>query len=254
MAQRNEVADGVVLRARDSGSGNRVVTLMTGDHGVVEALMYGGGKSKLRSLAAPYHEGRVWIYRDPAKDSAKLTDFDVSDAHEGARSALARSLHAALWAEILIRVRGGGADFHGPYSLLRTCLRALDAMSEEESAYASIVFVWELAALMGQRPDTASCAACPGALSWDGVECFSPREGGFLCRECAAERSDPAAQAVPAGTGRYLARAAAVGPAEALRLRMDPVSLASARRIAWALARGLAEGELNVLRMGEGIL
>jgi DNA repair protein RecO (recombination protein O) len=254
MASRNVSADCVVLRARDSGSGNRVVTLMTAEHGVIDALMYGGGKSKLRSLAAPYHEGRAWIYRDPVRDSNKLSDFDAKDAHEGARSGLSRSLHAALWAEILIRVRGGGADFSGPLGLLRTCLKALDSFGEEEAAYASIVFIWELAGLMGLRPDARSCARCPGVLSWDGVECFSPRDGAFICRECAAEARESGIQAVPAGTGKYLARAAELGAEGALRLRMDAVSREAAKRVSWALARRLAEGELNTLAMGEGIL
>jgi len=254
LASRDLRVPCIILRSRDSGAGHRLVSLMTPELGLLEAFMYGGGKSKLRSLASPYHAGMAWLYHDPVRDSYKLSDFDPVSAHEGARASLGASLHASLWAELLIRVRGGGVDFQGPFRILDACLSGLDALPEAEAVYASLVFIWGLAGCMGLRPDPAACMACPGALGWDGVECYSSAEGGFLCRVCAAEAGREGLQTVPAGAGRYLLGISRLDAAGALRLRMDLISLNAAKRLAWSLARRLAEGELNTLSMGEGIL
>jgi DNA repair protein RecO (recombination protein O) len=252
---RSSTFPAVILRSREYGESNRLITLFSADQGILDALLYGGPKSKLKSLAAPYHSGRAWIYYDPVRDSRKLSDFDPESTYPGIRSRLRPSLHAALWAEILIRSRAGGSDFEHSFLLMVNCLKALDALPEDDAPYATFVFLWEYAGLLGLRPDPRACASCAGLIASDGVEYYSIHDGAFLCGDC---RSDEDAQgafiAVPPGVARYLERIALINGTEAMRLRLDEKGRLACQRLVFALARRIAEGELNALETGEGLL
>lgn len=251
---RSSSSPAIILRSREYGESNRLITLFCADQGIMDAVLYGGPKSKLRSLASPYHSGRAWLYYDPVRDSRKLADFDPESTYPGLRSKLRASLNAALWAELLIRSRAGGSDYERSFVLLLDCLKALDGLPDEESAYASFVFLWRYSGLSGTRPEIGVCSRCAGLISQDGVEYYSVREGAFFCRACREEEGDAAFLSVPPGVSRYLSRIAEGDPGEAFRLRLDSGGKAACRGLCFALAREMAEGGLNALEMGEGLL
>lgn len=255
---RSSTSPAVVLRSREYGETNRLITLFCADQGIQDAILYGGPKSKLRSLASPYHSGRAWLYYDPVRDSRKLADFDPESTYPGLRSKLRSALNAALWAELLIRTRGGGSDYERTFLLLVDSLKALDAAAEDDAIYATFVFLWRFAGLSGIRPEPGTCASCAGLIAPDGVEYYSVSEGVFLCGECRSEDDGGAFLAVPPGVSRYLSRIASEDASEdggdAFRLRLDERGRAACRKLAFALARLAAEGELNALEMGEGLL
>ena len=90
MAVRSASFDAIILRSKEVPSGARVVTLLSADEGIVEAFVFGGGKSKLRSLASPWYYGKAWVYRDAAKGLVKLTDFDAATRISGHQGGLGR--------------------------------------------------------------------------------------------------------------------------------------------------------------------
>ena len=53
MATRTSSVYALILRAKDGPSGDRIVTLLSAEEGLVDAFAFGGAKSKLRSLASP---------------------------------------------------------------------------------------------------------------------------------------------------------------------------------------------------------
>ncbi|MFZ4618160.1 MAG: hypothetical protein ACOYM2_18435, partial [Rectinemataceae bacterium] len=65
MSNRNQVHEVLALRMKEVPSGARVLTMMSAESGIIEAFIFGGPKSKLRSLASPWGAGRAFLYHDP---------------------------------------------------------------------------------------------------------------------------------------------------------------------------------------------
>ena len=84
----------LTLRVRPSGESNREAWFLSAEEGIFKATVFGGPKSRLRSQVAPFHQGRLWIYHDPVKDSRKVTDFDVSSWRPGLRELYERVMAA----------------------------------------------------------------------------------------------------------------------------------------------------------------
>lgn len=280
---RNLVYEALVLRARESPAGDRVLTLMTAEAGLVDVFVFGGPKSKLRSVASPYASGRAFVYLDPVKDFRKLSDFEVRDSFPALREDLGRLWGAGLIAELLIKTSGGGGDFPLVLELGRDALFSLDAERPERADYPTALFLWRLVALLGLGPDPISCATCGRDLlqesqaqrssAYPGRSCaYSAAIEGFLCPSCAAraeadqgrDREDyaifPGGSA--RGTGsvvllhlgdgvlRWLTRSESLTFREAVRTGLDERSISELKALTFGLARRAAETPLSSFAPG----
>jgi DNA repair protein RecO (recombination protein O) len=274
---RNLVYEALVIRSRESPSGDRVLTLMTAEAGLSDVFVFGGPKSKLRSLAAPYAAGRAFVYLDPIKDFRKLSDFEVRDSFPGLRDALGKLWAAGLVAELLLKTSGGGGDFPVVLGLALDCLRALDKADVPD--YALLLFLWRFVALIGLGPDPSSCQSCGAPLG--GGASYSAQAEGFLCPSCARRAADTLAAArypssealvsnapgagdgpapvggrlisLSAGALRWLERSEGLSFADALRAGVDGPSLDALKALAFDLARRAAEAPLASFTLGAGL-
>jgi DNA repair protein RecO (recombination protein O) len=263
---RTAVYSALVLRSRPSGESNNEISLLTAEEGVIKATVFGGPKSKLRSHAAPYNSGQVWIYRDPAKDYGKLNDFDVHSWRPGLRELYERTMAASGVAETILCSHGGGGEWEAALKLAVSTLDALENANEELCERLLVHFLWRWAGFLGIQPHIESCAACGavcGAASGDAEDAplwFSPKEGSALCENCVPKSSSvPADQAlspkpssVPAGflrlnpgCRRWLAAVGPLEPSILHRYSMDSRSFREAKSLAtavltWALGKRLA--------------
>ncbi|HOX33945.1 MAG TPA: DNA repair protein RecO C-terminal domain-containing protein [Spirochaetales bacterium] len=273
MPSRNLVYEALVLRSRESPGGDRILTLMTAEAGLVDAFVFGGPKSKLRSLASPYAAGRAFVYLDPVKDFRKLADFEVREHFPGLREDLGKLWAAGLLAELLMKTSGGGGDFPLVLELALGCLGCMDRA--EVADYAILLFLWRYVALIGLGPDPGSCARCGSGLPAGAS--YSAKAEGFLCPACARRAAEAAAAqaygggpllpeagegpeplggrliALSAGALRWLERSEGLGFAEALRAGVDPASLSALKALAFALARRAAEAPLASFSLGAGL-
>jgi DNA repair protein RecO (recombination protein O) len=234
---------GLVLRARPQGESNREVTFLTAEEGVVRATVFGGPKSRLRAHAAPYHEGMVWLYRDPAKDYYKVTDFDVRLWRPGLREGYGRSMAAAALAETLLASYGGGAAREEALSLASGTLDALENADEKTARLIMSAFFWNWLAILGSRPDTERCGVCGKQAGEGEVMRYARGAGEVFCAACAREEPFPGtAEYIPLhpGTRRWLAAASAL-PAPEITRRTPEASLEGAARafVTAALAAAL---------------
>jgi DNA repair protein RecO (recombination protein O) len=162
----------LILRARPSGESNREAWMLTAEEGVLRATVFGGPKSRLRAHVEPYHRGRLWIYRDPVRDSRKITDFDVQSWKPGIRESYERSAAAAAIAETILAGYGGGGSWAEAFTLADASLGALEAADEGACERAFIYFMWNWAEILGIRPDVdeaennGAAALGPGARAW----------------------------------------------------------------------------------------
>ncbi len=257
MAPRTSSFDAVVLHGREGPSGIRIVTLLSPEAGLVDAFVFGGGKSKLRSLASPWNAGRAWIYRDSARELVKLTDFDETESFPGIREDLRRIWTASFAAECLMRTDSGGGEHAAGYALFIDALSALREAEGDRVDYAAVQFAWRLAALLGVKPDTRECARCGRAFA-PGEALRLSSEEGFLCAPCAeaSGREGGLARApeLGAGAARYLESTEALPFREALRAGVEARSLAALKLVAFELAAAACEGPLRSVQSGSGIL
>jgi len=248
VGQRNLVYEALALRARESPGGSRILTLMTAEAGLVDVFVFGGPKSKLRSLASPYASGRAFVYLDPIKDFQKLSDFEVRDSYPALREDLGRLWSAGLVAELLYKTSGGGGDFPLVLELALECLKALDEGRAGESDPPLLLFLWRLVNLLGLGPDPSSCAHCGIELrpSLGGYYSFSLES--FLCPSCATA----ADRALALGTGvlRWLTRSLELPYAQAAALPLLPETIETLKNLLFGLARKAAEGPIASLGSG----
>jgi DNA repair protein RecO len=242
---------------------------MTAEAGLVDVFVFGGAKSRLRSLAAPYAFGRAFVYLDPVKDFRKLSDFEVRDSFPGLRDELERIWSAGLVAELLIKTSGGGGDFHKVLALAVDTLTALDSAPHDRSAYPIVLFLWRLFSLLGLGPDLSVCVSC-GSDRYPGeTGAYSFAAEGFVCPNCGAKggakggandrargSSRDAASGVlslSAGALRWLERIRDLSYAEAMRFGVDSDSLGSLRDLTFGLARRAVDVPLSSFMRGAGL-
>ncbi|MCL2244996.1 MAG: DNA repair protein RecO C-terminal domain-containing protein [Treponema sp.] len=179
---RTAVYSALVLRSRPSGESNNEVTLLTAEEGIIKTTVFGGPKNKLRAHSAPYNSGQVWIYRDPAKDYGKLSDFDVQSWRPGLRELYERTMAASAAAETILTTHGGGGDWGTALQLASSTLDALESANEELCSRLLIHFLWRWTKFLGIQPYLENCASC--SMGGDASLWYNSRESIVLCANC----------------------------------------------------------------------
>jgi DNA repair protein RecO (recombination protein O) len=238
----------LILRARPSGESNREITLLTAEEGLLRATVFGGPKSRLRAHTAPYHQGTVWLYRDPVKDSLKVTDFDVQSWRPGIREDYDRTMAAAAVAETILASHGGGAERTAALALAGDTLDALESGDADGCRRLAVQFLWNWADILGCRPGLRRCASCgrdfpeteEAATLW-----YSRHEAQIVCPACSGLDEDIrgltgpalAAEFLPIGPGarRWLLAAESLSPGQIGRVGMDKVSWREAKTLCAAV-------------------
>ncbi|MDR0442405.1 MAG: DNA repair protein RecO C-terminal domain-containing protein [Treponema sp.] len=238
---RTAVYQALILRSRPSGESNREVFLLTAEEGIIRATVFGGPKSKLRAHAAPFNSGQVWVYLNPVKDSAKLSDFDVHSWRPGLRELYDRTMAAGAIADTILATHGGGGAWDTALKLALTALDALETASEQLCPQLLVHFLWQWAGFLGMQPHIECCAVC-GKEAADSPLWFDASEGSVFCAACASsvpqsQALSPKSSSVPGllqlnpGCRRWLS---AVGGLEF----MDNKSFYEAKALATAVMAG----------------
>lgn len=239
----------MVLSLSPFGEGHREALLLTSDQGLVRAAVFGGAKSKLRSLVSPWHSGSVWIYTDPVKKANRITDFDVRFWREGIRENLVRSWCASLCAEVVTRSHG-----IAEWTLINAFLDGIAVSSENECKRALLRFIWRVLMGAGIHPETSVCARClsGGENAPNEILFYAPGEEACLCQRCARteERQFPlSAQALD-----WLKAVETLTPAQARSVLPDSETYAQLRKFLFFLLARMVDGKLRTLESGEGII
>ena len=255
--RRNSIESAVVLKAARMGEIHRLVTLFTGDRGLVYAAAHGAGKavSKLKVAAIPFAHITAYLYHDPVRDAFKVTDAEPRNLHSAIRNDLTKFFTASLWAEIVLRSHGGGTHPDRLHALLVSGLDALDTVGSEEVGALSVQIMWRALGQLGIGPDLATCGSCGRGLEPD-EQVGLAAGGGSWCRRCV-------------GAGEVEASAARLlwfdGAARRFLLATERLELRAALAQHYAGSEGLRrslqqllqhglEGRLNSLRCAAGIL
>ena len=248
---RNYTYSALALHSRNSGENNREVTFLTAEEGLIRATVFGGPKSKLRAHAAPYHQGTLWIYRDPAKEYRKVTDFDVAIWRPGIRELYERTMAAAGIAQTILETQGGGGDhWASALALAASALNGLDTAEPPLCRRILLYFLWNWTGILGQQHSLTHCESCACEVRQDELLWYTRTEGIMRCSSCANERGEDARNLdasqelrdnLPLGPGarNWLRAMEALGSDALGRYSMDTESEREVKPVCTAIIAGI---------------
>ena len=248
--KRNFRTEGIILKNNRFGEIHKGLKFLSPEHGLLDAVAYGAysPKGKLRSVTNPLCAGTLFLYRDPVKDSVKVTDMDCREFFEGIRGSLGKFFTASVWLETVLKTYGGDAE--AVHSLLLEGLRRLDACPEEAVPRLLIQVLLRYLELSGTFPELDVCGRC-GKPREEREPLYFHRGGqGLVCLHC----SNGEGPECSAGALRYVLHTLGLDLTRAAAVDLDAGSLAALKRVVLALAEDLAGAPLNSVRTGLGVL
>jgi len=181
--------EAVVLRRRNLGEADRLVTVLSRDRGKLVLVARGARRprSRLGGRLEPPTRFRALVAEGRTLDV--VSQVEVLDAHAALRNDLERMGYAAVVLEMADRALAERHPHPDVYGLLRDALTLLGGGHE----CAGLWFPARLLALTGHRPSVSRCPACGRRVR--GVAAWSNVLGG--CVHAACGSADP--RAIPVG-------------------------------------------------------
>jgi DNA repair protein RecO (recombination protein O) len=176
--------EAIVLRARDTGSLDRMVTLITPSHGRTVCV----AKSARRSLRrfggclGTFSRIEAEISIREGRDMGRLESCTLLDANEGIRECLDRLQLASAGAEIVDRITHTGGEFG---ELFGETAAFLKSVSTGGGIHALVRFEIRALSMSGFRPELGRCVCCGREASERSLRrIFDVHRGGLICPSC----------------------------------------------------------------------
>ena len=178
------VTPGLVLREIKDGEADKILTLLTPEHGVITALAKGSLrlKNKLFSACGLFCYSEFTLF--PGKNMFTVDEAQVKRVCHGLSGTIEGMSLAMYLTEVAQTLSPTGAEAD---KLLRLLLNSLYLISEKKSPLPQIKAVFELRAMSecGFLPQLLCCAHCS---KYDGGAFYlDANEGYLLCADCAAQ-------------------------------------------------------------------
>lgn len=262
---RSFSTDALVLSSRIIGEDNRIISFLSPERGVFDAVLYGGRKSKLRSMVSPFHSGKGWFYNDETRHSIKITDFEATNFRPSLRENLYKTCAASFASELVIKTHGGteAEELSQLWILVNGFLDGLELSSDEDARLGTLRFLWRYLSLLGVQPDSTECAVCGRQfLKSDDVflhknndnmlEYYDEARHGFLCHECAAGQQN--LYPLTEEGMQYLAALSLLSPSEVRKLPVHADTYQKMHDLLYTLIVSETGVKFRTLDAGEGIL
>lgn len=237
-----------VISLKPSGKNNSSVTFLTQEEGILYATLYGGPKSKLKSLVSPWNTGKAYFsFSD--KSGYKISDFDVKTYRLSFRENILKFWSASLAAELAIKTKCTG-NSKKCWALTNGFLDGLElCKTDEQCVFGLIRFLWRYLALLGVQPETKRCAKCGEAFTNGAV--YSVKENVFCCHYCAQNQN---AFEITQNAIEYLNAISELSPKDARNAILLKESVPALKQLLYYLTENACGSELTCLKTGAGIL
>lgn len=169
---------GVVLRTYRLGEADRIVVVLTAEHGKVRTVAKGVRKtgSKFGARLEPMSHVRLLLYR-----GRELDVVSQAESVETLAPMLATLDRASQGLAALEAVDHLTVEREPNRRLYEMLVGVLRTVAERPSPMVIPAFYWKLLAAEGFRPVVDRCVRCNVV---DGIVAFDVGEGGTLCRNC----------------------------------------------------------------------
>jgi DNA repair protein RecO (recombination protein O) len=243
----------IVLGRRRLGEADRIVRLLTPEHGKIEAVAKGvlRPRSKLAGHLEPPTLVEVMLAHGRNLDI--ITQAQTVEGFHGVRSDLARLGTAMYLVEVTDRLTVEHAEAGAIYDLLHATLVRLDR--GDGVHLLTRWFEMQLLEISGFRPEWEVCVVCgdevtPGGVASEGVW-WSALAGGVLCPRCAG--GQPGAEPLDLTVLRLLRAIQRQPHEEVARVRLTSELAAGLERVMHDLVRSVAERDLKSQRFIEAV-
>ena len=241
----NYKVNGIVLKARNFGEADRILTILDRDLGKLEGVAKGARRtqSTLRGPCQPFSHNLFFLWRGRTLDG--ISQVEVAESFAGLRDNLLRLAAASYVAELADDVARERDPCPEIFDLVLDSFRWLEAADPTAANVNHILraFDLRLLGLAGFAPVLDACAACGNPLdTWGGpaAVAFSAAAGGIICPACRASSTEtegedarglpdglggaagPAVSLVAAGTLAAMRHLAGATPEQARVLRLTP--------------------------------
>ncbi|NLU42828.1 MAG: DNA repair protein RecO [Firmicutes bacterium] len=177
-----ERVEGVVIRTRDLGEADRIVSLYTRERGKVRAVARGARRPRNRfaSLAQVPIHGRFGVFQ--GKGLGTLSQGELITSFKTIRTDLVRTAYALLLAELYDHMMEEGEPAPELFRLLLSTLHVIDGSKHADLTKLFMAFELKFLLLMGYGLELDRCVKCgneDGLIKW-----ISSKQGGLICEEC----------------------------------------------------------------------
>ena len=168
----------VVLRNYKLGESDRIIVMMTEEHGKVRAVAKGIRKTKSRFGARlePLSHIDVQLYRGRNLDI--VTQVELVTSSYLLHRNLDRLLQGISMLEAVDQI---AVDREPAPYLYRMLVGAIGELSKHASPIVLAAFYWKLLAAEGVTPEITRCVGCQSEAE---LVAFNPLEGGAQCSRC----------------------------------------------------------------------
>ncbi len=173
---------GLIIKETNVGEGDKILTVLAGGLGKIQAAANGARSYKSRLIAGC----QLFCYTDfvlsKKKDWFRVTGAEPVEAFYPLRQSLEKLSLAAYFCDLLCEVT---ADAHGADEALRLALGAFYILTkEDELTRIKAAFELRLLSLSGFMPQLSSCGSCGSGE----VTGFSVSDASGLCDACAGAK------------------------------------------------------------------
>ncbi len=186
-AERVFKTQAIILRRHEYGEADRILTLLTPDHGKLRAIAKGARKLTSRMSGHLELYSRVALLIARGSDLHVVSQAEQLEAFLPLRDDLLRGAYAHYLAELTDRL-SEDEETHSPFFALLNAGLGWLCEPEADLALAARYFELRLLRASGFEPSLFECAVGQEALSARD-QFFSAAEGGVICPEHARGRS-----------------------------------------------------------------
>lgn len=203
----NWTVNGIVLRHANYRDNDRMLTLLTPDHGRVDVLSRGcrRPRSPLMSASELFCTGEYLLFTQ--RDRATLTSCTIHDSFYPLRLDIDRLSYGVY----LLNLCEAACQPEQPCpELFWLLIRSLSRLCYDEPRYHGLTsaFLLHYAVQLGYKPRLMHCVHCGRRLEPDEPVWWNPKAGGFACADCRPEGTRP----LPDGQPQWLRAALTGGP------------------------------------------
>jgi DNA repair protein RecO (recombination protein O) len=218
----------IVLRRRDYGDFDLILTVLTPENGVCTLIAKAAKKSTRRfpGILEPF-AGLQIVYRLGGKGMPVLEEASLENAYGVVRSDYLKTAYASYWAELIVLWLEAGHARPGIFELLSFVLDTL-ARDAAPAPLLSLLFQMRFIGQEGLRPVLERCACCQEMVERLSQQqfCIDLSRGGITCHACTG--SEKKHLRLGKGTLKQLMWMADGSPDRALRVRFNAWAMTEA--------------------------
>jgi DNA repair protein RecO (recombination protein O) len=190
MAERERLyqAEAIILRRRDLGEADRLLTIFSREHGKLRQIAKGVRRPQSRKTGHLELFTKVRLLVARGRDLDIITQAEAIESYPCVRSNLDLVGYAGYLIELLDLFTVDAEQNPKLYKLISESLDRLDQGEEPKSVIRH--FELRLLDAVGFRPELFRCVSC-GAEIRPEAQYFSIEKGGVLCPACGAQEHSP---------------------------------------------------------------